>query len=177
MEIFGYIFFIGTIIFFLYHILKAVYLLFDAIFSVFKSIFHDRKVKKVRELQSKYPYAIREVLKNVWSIDSMSDTALDNILNTSKREWEQKNNAAYDKEQKERAERETKYRNSRTANEYIVKYPDAVRRIIGKTKDLTDEQNAELCKYTVSEISSLDQQIKEEKKKKQEEFENKIFYS
>lgn len=173
MEIFGYIFFIGTIIFFLYHILKAVYLLFDAIFSVFKSIFHDRKVKKVRELQSKYPYAIREVLKNVWSIDSMSDTALDNILNTSKREWEQKNNAAYDKEQKERAERETKYRNSRTANEYIVKYPDAVRRIIGKTKDLTDEQNAELCKYTVSEISSLDQQIKEEKKKKQEEFENK----
>lgn len=173
MEIFGYIFFIGTIIFCLYHILKVVYLIFEAIISAIKDIFHNRKIKRARELQSKYPYAFRELLKTVWSINSLSDTALDEILNTSKREWEQKNNEAYDKEQKERVERETKYRNSRTANEYITKYPDAVRRIIGKIKDLTDEQNAELCKYTVSEISSLDQQIKEEKKKKQEELDNR----
>lgn len=173
MEIFGVIFFIGSIIFFLYHILKIVYLLFEAIFSIFKGIFHDRKIKKVRDLQSKYPYAFKELLKNVWSINSMSDTALNEILNTSKLEWEQKNNEAYDKEQKERLERETIYRNSRTAKEYIDKYPDAVRRIIGKTKDLTDEQNAELSKHTISEISSLDKQIKEEIKKHKEELDKK----
>lgn len=149
------------------------YLIFEAIFSVIKDIFHNRKIKRAKELQSKYPYAFREILKTVWSINSLSDTALNDVLKTSKREWERKNNEAYDKEQKERADRETKYRNSRTAQEYINKYPDAVKHIIGKTKNLTDEQNAELCKHTVSEISSLDQQIKEEEKKKQEELENR----
>lgn len=173
MEIIGILFFIATIIWFVYYILKLVYVVFEAIVLIIKDAFLTRKKNKVKALKTNYPNAFDEVCGSLWRVDSMSYDRVNEILHISKEEWAKKEHVIAEKLQKERAEREIKYRNSRTASEYISRYPDAVIRIVGKTKNLTDEQNAELCKHTVSEISSLDQQIKEEKKKKQKELDNR----
>lgn len=128
MEFLGALIALAVIVFFFYVVIRP---FIEIGVDVSKSTRHDSKVKKVKDLQTRYPDAYEE-LKKRESFCSWVDEQLDKLLSHPEYEWASIQHSIEDKFNRQCQEINDYNARIKKINDICIRYPHAYRQILGK---------------------------------------------